>query len=233
MSQPIIYRLSAGWMLFAPAPFYGLLILTLFLPMPALAGLRANWFPYFALGATVSICGLAIHFIQYLRWRDKFLVIGDEGIVLLGLSIPWKYIENGFRSGVLILHVTDPSAVNLGLIPWPFRSSFGRMTYSIILFPRNDIRLPWWIFDQSFAEVAAVLHASEPRMKPEQVIEKAEIKRQGQTYSHKGNIVAGIVLAIGFAGFAFYLYTQDGTRAISTIIILLVLLASYWYAILR
>lgn len=231
MPQSITYRLSVRWLVFAPAIYYLLLFLAAFLPILALAGIHTNWMPYFVICFGITVLGLLVYIVRYLQYRDSFLMIQGGGIVLLGLPIAWKYIEPKMTNGNLILYITDASAINLARIPWPFRTFSGSTGYSIVILPRNEIRLPWWIFEGSFAEVMAIFHASQPKMTPELEMEKAAIKQQGREYSFKGDVATGIALSIGFAFYAIYLISQDGMRATSSVIILFILLSAFWYAI--
>jgi len=41
----------------------------------------------------------------------------------------------------------------------------------------------------------------------------------------------GIILTIGFFGYAAYLLLKGGVQAASTVMILMLLLGAYWYAI--
>jgi hypothetical protein len=126
--------------------------------------------------------------------------------------------------------VTDQSVVDLGRIPWPYSAARG-FGYRMIHYPRGEIRLPDWMFEVPLEQVLHAFESSRPSTAPERIAEQAQIKAKGREYAKRGNVAIGIVITVGFFAYASYLLLRGGMQAASTIVILMILLGAYWYAI--
>ncbi len=173
----------------------------------------------------------AVFFLRFWRYRDNFLALTPDAIVVFGFSIPWKYVETRLRGSVFVIHVTDQSAVDLRKIPWPYSSIYSYLIYRIVHYPRGEIRMPSWMFNVPIEQVLQAIETRKPIMTSAAVAEKAVIKAKGREYAKRGNMTMGIILTIGFFGYAAYLLLKGGVQAASTVMILMLLLGAYWYAI--
>ncbi len=234
MNKPISFRMSSNPIVFGPIPFYFIALFSiLFLALSSFLH-QTERIPYLVFTLSVGLFGIGSFVYGYFKWRDRFLTVSDVGIVLMGVSIPWKYIESYVKNGALWIHVTDASAVNLHKLPWPFASGSRRsmLLFSILNLSRSEVRLPWWLFEGSFAEAVTLFQVSEPKATPEYLTEKAEAKQRGAAFSRKEYVMIGTILTIVVLGFVGYLFVSGAPRPTEVLFLAVILVGAYWVAIL-
>ena len=234
MNKPISFRMSSNPIVFGPIPFYFITLFSiLFLTLSSFLH-QTERIPYLVFTLLVGLFGIGSFVYGYFKWRDRFLTVSDAGIVLMGVSIPWKYIESHVKNGALWIHVTDASSVNLHKLPWPFASGSRRWMplFSILYLARSEIRLPWWLFEGSFAEAVTLFRVSEPKATPEYLAEKVEAKQRGAAFTRKEYVMIGIILTTIVLGFVGYLFATGTPRPTEMLFLAVILVGAYWVAIL-
>jgi hypothetical protein len=106
------------------------------------------------------------------------------------------------------------------------------LLFSILNLSRSEVRLPWWLFEGSFAEAVTLFQVSEPKATPEYLTEKAEAKQRGAAFSRKEYVMIGIILTIVVLGFVGYLFVSGAPRPTEVLFLAVILVGAYWVAIL-